>query len=67
MGVLLFGDDPVAVDATAARLMRLDPRQIPYLQHAGEFLGNVAREQIVQIGEQIEAFQETIASLQSIS
>ena len=58
VGVLLFGDDPVAVDATAARLMHLDPRQIPYLRHAGEFLGNVAREQIVQIGEQIEAFQQ---------
>ena len=41
-GALVFGDDPVAVDATAARLMTIDPRQIRYLAEAGRFLGNVA-------------------------
>nr|MEE4267329.1 hypothetical protein [Candidatus Krumholzibacteria bacterium] len=30
--VILTGDDPVAVDATAARLAGLDPRRIPWLQ-----------------------------------
>jgi len=54
-GVLIFGEDPVAVDATAARLMRIDPAKVKHLRVAGEFLGNIEREKIVQIGEPIEA------------
>lgn len=57
-GVLIFGDDLVAVDATAARLMKIEPRKIRYLETAGRFLGNVAQETIEQIGERLEAFQQ---------
>lgn len=57
-GVLIFGEDPVAVDATAARLMRLDPAKVKHLRIAGEFLGNVEREKIVQVGEPIEALAQ---------
>lgn len=57
-GVLIFGEDPVAVDATAARLMRIDPAKVKYLRAAGEFLGNIEREKIVQIGEPIEALAQ---------
>ena len=32
MGVLVFGTDPVATDATAARLMGFDPERLGYLQ-----------------------------------
>jgi len=53
-GVLLFGTDLVAVDATAARLMKIEPRKVKYLETAGEFLGNVAYEEIEQIGEKLE-------------
>src|SRR5262249_11302837 len=35
-GVLVFGSDLVAVDATAARLMKVEPRKIEYLNQAGE-------------------------------
>ena len=52
-GALVFGDDPVAVDATAARLMTIDPLKIRYLAEAGRFLGNVAEERIDQMGETI--------------
>lgn len=34
--VLLAGDDPVAVDAVAARLVGLEPRMIPWLRLCGE-------------------------------
>jgi len=45
--VLLAGDDPVAVDATAARLAGLDPRSIPWLRLCGERnLGAVAESDI---------------------
>ena len=56
-GVLLFGADPVAVDATAARVMRLEPERVPYLAEAGRFRGNVHEEAIVQIGEQVTRVQ----------
>jgi len=57
-GVLIFGEDPVAVDATAARLMRIDPTKVKHLRIAGEFLGNIDREKIVQVGEPIESLAQ---------
>ena len=57
-GVMIFGEDPVAVDATAARLMRLDPTKVKHLRIAGEFLGNIEREKIIQAGEPIEALAQ---------
>lgn len=49
-GVLVMGVDFAAVDATCARLMRLDPAKIEYLAWAGEFLGNTDEARIEQIG-----------------
>jgi uncharacterized protein (DUF362 family) len=57
-GVLIFGEDLVAVDATAARLMKIEPRKIKYLAEAGEFLGNVQYESIEQIGENVERLRK---------
>lgn len=57
-GVLIFGDDLVAVDATAARLMKIEPGKIRYLEAASRFLGNIAYEMIDQIGERLEPFQQ---------
>ena len=57
-GVLLFGTDLVAVDSTAARLMKIEPRKVKYLEMAGEFLGNLAYERIDQIGETIDRLQQ---------
>lgn len=56
-GMLIFGADLVAVDATSARVMKLEPAKIKYLARAGEFLGNLAREQILQVGESIESME----------
>jgi uncharacterized protein (DUF362 family) len=57
-GALILGDDWVSVDATAARLMNVDPKKIPYLQLAGEFLGNVERGSIEHLGESPDQFQQ---------
>ena len=62
-GALVFGDDPVAVDATAARLMTIDPRKIRYLGEAGRFLGNIAEERIDQVGEPIDRLRQDFAVL----
>ncbi len=57
-GTLILGDDLVAVDATAARLMTIDPGKIPYLTEAGRFLGNIAPEHILALGEDPAAFRQ---------
>jgi uncharacterized protein (DUF362 family) len=57
-GVLIFGDDLVAVDATAARLMKIEPRKVKYLDLAAGFLGNLGYEQIEQIGENLQPYQQ---------
>ena len=57
-GVLIFGDDLVAVDATSARLMKIEPQKIDYLAKGGEFLGNLYQEKIQQIGERLEKVQQ---------
>jgi uncharacterized protein (DUF362 family) len=57
-GVLILGDDLVAVDATAARLMKIEPRKIDYLEIADHFLGNISYERIELVGERLERFQQ---------
>jgi len=54
-GVLVAGDDPVAVDATCVRIMGLVPERIDYLAHAGLLLGHLKRQNIRQLGEPPES------------
>jgi uncharacterized protein (DUF362 family) len=63
-GVLVFGADPVAVDATCARLMGLEPGRMEYLRKAGEFLGNVDEERIEQVGEVVSSYRQDYRVLQ---
>jgi uncharacterized protein (DUF362 family) len=53
-GVLLFGDDPVAVDSTACRVMGLLPEKVEYLSRAGTMLGHLEAQKIQQLGESID-------------
>ena len=62
-GVVVFGEDPVAVDATGARLMKLDPWKIQYLSEADRFMGNVAEERIEQLAEDPDRFAQDYAVL----
>lgn len=57
-GLLVFGADPVAVDATAARLMGLEPYRLWYLAQADLFLGNAAIDRIDQRGEAVGRFAQ---------
>ena len=56
-GVLVAGSDPVAVDATCCRAMKIDPMQIRYLQLASRRDGasQIAEDHIRQIGESIQS------------
>jgi uncharacterized protein (DUF362 family) len=62
-GLLLFGDDPVAVDATCCRVMGLLPERIRYLASAGTMLGHVNADKIQQVGENISAVESKFAVL----
>ena len=53
-GVLVAGDDPVAVDATCCRIMQIDPYRIGYLRlAAGGRDSHMMERNIRQIGETI--------------
>jgi uncharacterized protein (DUF362 family) len=55
LGALIMGTDPVAVDATCCRLMRLDPERIQYLALGYQKrLGLLLTQEIQQIGESID-------------
>jgi uncharacterized protein (DUF362 family) len=54
-GVVVMGTNLPAVDATAARIMGIDPWRVPYLKSAHDRLGTIAAEQIAQRGEHIAA------------
>jgi uncharacterized protein (DUF362 family) len=62
-GLLILGDDPVAVDATCARIMCLLPEKIEYLARAAMLLGHIQPEKIQQIGESVAATQTPFAVL----
>ena len=46
-----MGADPVAVDATCARIIGLDPEKMDYLKGASDFLGVIDDRRIVHRGE----------------
>ena len=60
-GILIFGDDPVAVDATCCRVMGLAPEKIRYVADAGTMLGHVKTNKIQQVGESIETVRSPFA------
>jgi uncharacterized protein (DUF362 family) len=57
-GVLVMGANLPAVDATAARLMEIDPRRVPYLAAASGRLGPIEESQIRQRGEPIASLAQ---------
>ena len=63
-GVLILGDDPVAVDATCCRVMGLRPEEVKYLAQAATLLGHIQTEQIQQLGERIADCRTPFAVLE---
>jgi uncharacterized protein (DUF362 family) len=62
--VLVFGNDPVAVDATCCRVMGLKPERVRYLAQAGTLLGHLKLDKIQQLGESIESVRTGFAVLE---
>jgi uncharacterized protein (DUF362 family) len=57
-GVLVLGTNLPAVDATAARLIGLEPSRIEYLALASGRLGPIAERHIAQRGEPIASLRQ---------
>jgi len=53
VGVVVSGRDPLAVDATCCRIMRIDPFRIGYLGMAAADIAQIAEQGIQQTGESI--------------
>ena len=53
LGCVVLSDDPVAADATCARLMGFDPDRIPHIREAAKFLGNASTELIDQLANPV--------------
>lgn len=66
-GVLILGDDPVAVDATACRIIELRPEKVRYLRQAGILLGNLESSKIQQAGEKLESVRTRFSVLPEFS
>jgi uncharacterized protein (DUF362 family) len=62
-GLLVFGDDPVATDVTAARLMGFDASRVPSIVEAARFLGQGDPDRIQQVGEDVERSAVNFATL----
>jgi uncharacterized protein (DUF362 family) len=50
---IVLSNDPVAADATCARLMGLQPSRVPHIREASRFIGNSATVLIDQVGESL--------------
>ena len=65
-GVIVMGADLVATDATAARIMGIDPRKVLYLRTAPHRLGTIREERIVQRGEAVGTVRTDFALMDFI-
>src|SRR5262249_14915752 len=54
LGKLILADDPVAADATCARLMGLEPARVEHIRVAGDFLGNFQERAIDLVGDRTQ-------------
>ena len=61
-----MGADVVAVDATCARAMGIDPIKVAYLEAAGQYLGNLDARYIDQRGERPERFRQSFDLIESL-
>jgi uncharacterized protein (DUF362 family) len=53
LGTIVLANDPVAADATCARLMGFEPNRVVHIREGSRFLGNSSRRLLDQVGEAI--------------
>jgi uncharacterized protein (DUF362 family) len=63
-GVIILGNDPVAVDATCVRVMGLLPEKVKHIAQAATLLGHIDPEKIHQLGEPVATVRNPFSVLQ---
>lgn len=66
VGAIVIGTNLPAVDATAARLMAIDPWRVAYLRSASGRLGPISERHITQRGETIQAMAQRFALIEDL-
>jgi uncharacterized protein (DUF362 family) len=66
MGFIAMGTDLVAVDATLARTVGLDPAKMAYLSVPSKFMGNIDERRIDQRGEDPRRYRTQFDVIESI-
>ncbi len=66
VGALVIGTNLVATDATAARVMGVDPSAVSYLAQSDGWLGPIGEEAILQVGEPIAALRTQFKLVEKI-
>jgi uncharacterized protein (DUF362 family) len=67
LGFLAMGTDLVAVDATCARVIGIDPERLPYLKVGSQYLGNIDENRIDQLAEQPSRYRTRFALIDSMT
>jgi uncharacterized protein (DUF362 family) len=67
LGKLVLADDPVAADATCARLMGFNPVRVEHIRVAGDFLGNLDARAIEVVGDRTPPPSRPFAVLPAFS
>jgi uncharacterized protein (DUF362 family) len=67
LGFIAMGTDPVAVDATCARVIGLVPERLGYLRNAGNVLGHIDEPRISQRGEPIARYATRFEVIPALS
>lgn len=65
-GVIIMGRNLAAVDATCARIMKIDPLRVWYLKRSSGWLGTIRKENILQRGETIASVQTQFRLIDNI-
>ncbi|HNN64138.1 MAG TPA: DUF362 domain-containing protein [Candidatus Obscuribacter sp.] len=60
-GYLVVGEDLAAVDATCARMIKLEPNDLPYIKMAGKVVGNIESKDIDLLGPSIADIAQVFA------
>lgn len=57
-GVMVLGDDLAAIDSTCARIMSVPISDLPYIQLAGEVIGNIDERHISVLGAPVDSVKQ---------
>lgn len=66
VGFVGMGTDLVALDATCARAIGLEPDRMAYISVAAEFMGNATEPKIEQRGERLERYRTQFELVESV-